>query len=124
MTLLHVEGRKAQYLVGHGEQVDDIIDVSGQGQLGGLEEVVSDRLLEHLVPLAVQHGHRVRALYQGVFDPQDQAFRQNVQTELLEKSMREWNNWIKSSILLETIPTKLKTCDGSHQQNNTSHCCN
>lgn len=124
MTLLHVEGRKAQYLVRHGEQVDDIIDVSGQGQLGGLEEVVSDRLLEHLVPLAVQHGHRVRALYQGVFDPQDQAFRQNVQTELLEKSMREWNNWIKSSILLETIPTKLKTCDGSHQQNNTSHCCN
>lgn len=111
-------------MVGHGEEVDNVIDVSGQGQLGGLEEVVSDRLLEHLVPLAVQHGHRVCTLYQGVFDPQDQAFRQNVQTELLEKSMREWNNWIKSSILLETIPTKLKTCDGSHQQNNTSHCCN
>lgn len=54
--------------MGHREQVDDVIDVSGQGQLGGLEEIVGDRLLEHLVPLAVQHGHRVRTLYQGVFD--------------------------------------------------------
>lgn len=68
----------------HGEEVDDVIDVSGQGQLGGLKEVVCDRLLKHLVPLAVQHGHRVRALDQGVLDSQNQALRQNVQTELLE----------------------------------------
>lgn len=70
-------------MVGHGEEVDDVIDVSGQGQLGGLEEVVGDWLLEHLVPLAVQHSHRVCTLNKCVLDSQNQALRQNVQTELL-----------------------------------------
>lgn len=81
----YVQWWERNNLVWNRQEVDDIVNVSGQGQLSGLKQVVSDWFLENLVSLAVQYCDWICALHQGVLSPQDKTLRQNVHTKFLKK---------------------------------------
>lgn len=89
----YVQWWECDNLVWNRQEVDDIVNVSGQGQLSGLKQVVSDRFLENLVPLAVQHRDWIRALHQGVLSSQDKTLGQNVHTKFLQQKERNPKNW-------------------------------